>query len=136
MSREAQARFSIRGWDEKTWDGRSAREVQGAKLTHAEVTYRYEGDVEGTSTVHYLMHYREDGTGQFTALERFDGTVHGRAGGFVLQHSGTFDGMQVSGILAILAGSGTGELAGISGEARVDIAGHQESYPFVLVYEE
>ena len=86
----AKATFTMKSWDEKTWEGQPYTEVTGAKLTRAEVAYTYQGDLTGDSTLQYLMFYRADGTGHAIALERIEGTLGGRRGSFVLQHSGTF----------------------------------------------
>ena len=115
----AKATFTMKSWDEKTWEGQPYTEVTGAKLTRAEVAYTYQGDLTGDSTLQYLMFYRADGTGHAIALERIEGTLGGRRGSFVLQHSGTFAAQGVAGALMVLPGSGTGELAGLRGEGQL-----------------
>lgn len=132
MSQQASARFAVVHWAEKTWDGRPQTEVPGAKQTHAQVGYRYEGDLTGESTLHYLMQYNADGSGSFVALERFTGTLHGKAGSFVFQHVGTFEPVRAA--LTIIPGSATGELDGLRGTAQIELAGHAESYPLTLDY--
>ena len=52
----------------------------------------FEGDIAGESTVRVVMGYREDGTATFVGLERVVGTLGERAGSFLLQHTGSFDG--------------------------------------------
>ena len=115
----AKATFTMKSWDEKTWEGQPYTEVTGAKLTRAEVAYTYEGDLVGDSTLQYLMFYRADGTGHAIALERIAGTLGGRRGSFVLQHSGTFAAQGVAGTFTVLPGSGTGELEGLRGEGQL-----------------
>lgn len=131
---QANAAFSVKSWDEKTWDGKPHNEVTGAKLTRAEITYVYHGDLEGEGTVQYLMDYHEDGTGQYVGLERVVGSIGGRSGSFVLQHIGTFDAQSVKASLSVVPGSGTGELRGLHGTTEILISGHQESYPLTLAY--
>lgn len=132
---QADAAFSVKSWDEKTWDGKPHNQVAGAKLTRAEITYVYHGDIEGEGTVQYLMDYHEDGTGQYVGLEQVVGSIGGRSGSFVLQHLGTFDAQSVKASLSVVPGSGTGELRGLRGRAEVHISSHQESYPLTLEYE-
>ncbi|MCC7209918.1 MAG: DUF3224 domain-containing protein, partial [Anaerolineae bacterium] len=60
MSASSNVTFSVRGWDEKTWEGQPAAEAKGLKVTRAQANYLYQGDVEGLSSVQYLMVYRED----------------------------------------------------------------------------
>lgn len=135
MKTDIQASFSVQSWDESTWEGADARATSGRKQSHARVTYAYDGDLKGESELHYLMSYNEDGTGTFVGMERFSGSVRGKEGGFVLSHTGTFDSEAVRGELTVAPGSGTGELAGISGAATVSIAGHKASYPITFALE-
>ena len=135
MTTQAKAAFSVTSWDEKTWDGKPQSEVPGRKITRAEVTYTYTGQLEGEATMQYLMTYNEDGTGNFVGLEKVTGSVDGKSGSFVLQHVGTFDEKGVWATLTVAPGSGTDELAGLSGKAKVELVGHQESYPVTFDYD-
>ena len=91
MNTHATTTFAVKSWDEKPYN-EAAGEL---KLTHASIAYTYQGDLEGESTLDYLMMYREDGSGNFFGLERVIGRLGGRAGSFVLQHSGTFNKLDV-----------------------------------------
>lgn len=134
MKNHAQATFAIRSWEEQTWDGQPAQEVTGAKLTRAQVRYAYQGDIAGEGTVQYLMCYLADGTGSFVGLEQIVGSIGGRAGSFVLQHTGTFTNEGVTTRVVVVPGSGTDALQGLRGAGDLDIVGHQEAYPFALDY--
>ena len=68
------------------------------------------------------------GSAGYVALERFTGTLDGRRGSFVMQHSGTMDGGKQALAIAISPGSGSGELAGIAGTATIDIRDKQHYY--------
>jgi hypothetical protein len=57
------------------------------------------------------------------------GTLAGRAGSFVLQGDGTYDGKTARGQSRVVEGSGTGELAGLSGTAE-SVSTHDD-YPFM-----
>lgn len=136
MGAQAQAAFSVKSWDENTWNGRPSKEVNGAKLTRAAVTYTYTGAITGESALEYLMSYNADGTtGSFVALELVSGSVDGKTGSFVLLHNGTFDATSVSGTVTVAPGSGTGALTGLRGTGAISLVGHQESYPFTLEYD-
>lgn len=115
----AKATFTMKSWDEKTWEGQPYNEVTGAKLTRTEAAYTYQGDLAGDSTLQYLMFYRADGTGHAIALERIEGTLGGRSGSFILQHNSEFATQGVAGTFVVLSGSGTGELQGLSGEGKL-----------------
>jgi hypothetical protein len=129
MRKQAKATFSIKSWDEKTYN----EIVGGPKLTRATVTKSYQGDIEGEGKVEYLMMYRTAGSASFTGLERVTGGIGGRSGSFVLQHSGTFEDGVAKVILTVVPGSGTGELRGIKGEGGFSV-GHQPPYPMTLDY--
>jgi Protein of unknown function (DUF3224) len=130
MKRTANARFAIKGWDEKPYG-----EAQGLpKLTRATVSKTFSGDIEGESQVEYLMMYRSDGSASFVGLERVVGRLNGKSGSFVLQRTGTFEGGQAKESYSIVSGSGTGELRTLRGEGTSSV-GHGSEHPFTLTYE-
>lgn len=130
MSLPPNVTFSLKTWNEKPYN-----ELPGElKMTLTNVAYTYQGDIEGESTLDYLMVYREDGSGSFVGLERVIGRVAGRAGSFVLQHTGTFNKTDVNGTCFVVPQSGTGELANLRGEGSITLAGHAEHYPMVFKF--
>jgi hypothetical protein len=135
MKIQAKAAFAVTSWDEQTWDGQSASSVQGEKLTLARVSYTYSGDMAGQSQFEYLMTYRGDGSGVYVGLERFEGSVLGRPGAVVLQHSGLFDAQSVRGTALVVPGSGSGELGSLRGEGWIELAGQQAQYPITFEFE-
>jgi hypothetical protein len=111
MSTHAQATFEIQSWEENAYV-----ELDGdAKLTRASVGQAFAGDLEGEGSVEWLMCYRQDKTADFVGLQRFVGRLGSRSGSFVMRTEGTFDGEKAAGELAVVAGSGTEELSGITG---------------------
>jgi hypothetical protein len=69
-----------------------------------------------------MLAVRADPVGAgYVALERIEGTVPGRRGTFALLHLGSMVGETPWAKWPISPGSGTGELKGISGEARIEI---------------
>jgi len=129
MRKQAKSTFGIKSWDEKTYN-----EIEGApKLTRVSATKSYQGDIEGEGKLEYLMMYRTAGSASFMGLERVTGSVGGRSGSFVLQHSGTFEGGVAKVTLSVVPGSGTGDLRGLSGEGRFSV-GHQPPYSMTLDY--
>lgn len=130
MTTHATVTFSLKAWDEKPYN-----EVPGElKMTRSSVAYAYQGDIEGESTLDYLMVYREDGSGSFVGLERVIGRLAGRAGSFVLQHTGTFTKQDVEGTCLVVPNSGTGELVGLRGEGQINLSGHADYYPMAFDY--
>lgn len=117
----------------KSWDEQPISVVGGApKLNRALVTNAYQGAIEGEGTLEYLLMYRDDGTCLYVGAERIVGSVDGRAGSFVLQHSGVFARETATTTLTVVAGCGTGELAGLRGEGAF-AAGHG-TVPYTFDY--
>jgi hypothetical protein len=117
----------------KSWEEKPYNELPGElKMTRTHVAYSYQGDIEGESTLDYLMVYRPDNSGSFVGLERIIGRVGGRSGSFVLQHTGTFDKTDVNGTFFVVPHSGTGELVNLRGEGSINLSGHAERYPMVF----
>src|SRR5258706_2517011 len=86
MKTVANARFTIKSWDEKPY----GEGPDLPKLTRAAVTRTFTGDIAGEGHVEYVMMYRSDGSATFVGLERIVGHVAGEAGSFVLQRTGVF----------------------------------------------
>ena len=63
------------------------------------------------------------GSAGYVAIEHVEGTLHGRAGTFVLQHTGTMNGGTPSLRVSVVPDSGTGALTGLAGEFAITIAG-------------
>lgn len=129
MTTTLQLKLTIESWDEQPY-----RELpDGRKFTRADVGLS--GDEStGASTIQSaayeaLMYYAADGTSSYVTLIQVAGTLDGKTGSFVLAGSGTYDGTTAAGESRIVPGSGTGELAGISGSAS-STSTHQD-YPFM-----
>lgn len=114
-----EATFTVESWDEDPVDERSP------KITRAAVTTRYQGGIEGTSRVDYVMVYGDDGTAATTALERLECTIGERSGTIVLRAVGGYADGAATGDLEVLAAYGTGDFAGVEGKGtmRADPAG-------------
>jgi hypothetical protein len=106
----ANATFTVQGWDEQTFEERDP-----GKLTIASVQQAVSGDIEGSSDVRWVMAYTADDAAEFVGVQSVTGSLGGRTGSFVLRSVGTFDGKTAAGEVTVVAGSGTGDLAGLSG---------------------
>ena len=130
ISMLATSTFSLKSWDEKPFD-----EIDGGpKLTRASVLYEFEGELSGEGRLEYLMTYLPDRTASFVGYQRFVGQLGSRQGSFVFQHAGRFADGVASDTWRVLAGSGTGDLAGIHGQVDFS-APHQDRYEIILEYE-
>ena len=92
----------------------------------------YHGDLEAVGKGQMLTAGTEvKGSGAYVAIEHVSGTLKGRTGSFVLQHSGTMNQNVPQLIITIVPDSGTGQLKGITGKMMITIAaGGKHSYDF------
>ena len=91
----------------------------------------FAGDLEGTSDGQMLASRTPvDGSMGYVAIERVSGTLHGRKGTFVLQHSSTMNRGAPAQSITVLPDSGTDELEGLSGTFTIDIRDGQHFYEF------
>jgi Protein of unknown function (DUF3224) len=103
--------FTVTSWDEEPYlEGPDQR-----KLSRASGTQDFDGGVEGTGSVQWLMCYAPDGTARFVGLQHVDGTLEDRRGTFVVETVGEFDGSEAKGTWSVVPGSGTGDLADVTG---------------------
>jgi hypothetical protein len=92
---------------------------------------QFRGDLEGSSLGQMLTAMTPvEGSAGYVAIERVSGTLNGRAGTFVLQHSGTMSGGKQHLTIAVVPDSGTGELVGLAGQMVITIANGKHSYEF------
>lgn len=90
---------------------------------------QFQGDLEGTSTAHMLTAGGEvKDSGAYVAIERIIGTLHGRRGSFVVQHSGTMTRGAPHLTITVVPDSGTGQLTGIAGEITITIVEGKHFY--------
>jgi hypothetical protein len=115
---EATGTFQVTGGHEDAYD-----QTDGRRLTRADGTQIFSGDIEGDGAVHWLMVYRPDRTASFVGLQRISGTVAGRHGSFVLAADGDHDGSTSRIRWRVVEGSGSGELAGITGAGGMEAPG-------------
>jgi hypothetical protein len=114
MSESLTTSFEIASWDESPFD-----EGDGlGKLTRASVGRTYSWDIDGESVTEWAMAYRLDESATFVGIERIRGRIAGRDGSLVLQHIGEFRDGAARAALTVVADSGSGELAGVSGEGQ------------------
>ena len=124
------ATFKIISWDEEPFD----EPEDGVKLTRAHVKKSFHGDLSGTGNLMYVMTYLNSGGATFTGFEKVVGSLGGRTGSFVLRHTGSYDGEKATAEYEVVPGSGTDELAGLSGTGGFS-AGHAEEHDMTLDYD-
>jgi hypothetical protein len=106
--------------------------AEAAGLSRMTLDKQFHGDLEAESTGEMLAFRDPAGTsGGYVALETVRGTLGGRHGSFVLQHSSTMTRGEPSQSVTVVPGSGTGALAGLAGRMVIDIAANgAHSYRF------
>jgi Protein of unknown function (DUF3224) len=95
------------------------------------VAKQWQGELEGTSKGQMLSGGDvSTGSAGYVAIEKFSGTLKGRKGSFILQHSGTMTKSVGQLTITVVPDSGTDELAGISGKVSIKIENGKHFYDF------
>jgi hypothetical protein len=92
---------------------------------------QFHGDIEAASKGQMLAAMTSvNGSAGYVAIEQVTGSLHGRSGAFVLQHSGAMTRGVPQLIVTVVPDSATGELAGLSGTLTIVVADGKHSYDF------
>lgn len=126
MVRHAQGEFEV-----KLTPQAAAAGIEAARLGRQTIDKAFRGDLEATSLGEMLAVMTEvRGSAGYVAMERVDGSLHGRHGTFVLQHFAFMDRGQPELSVRVVPDSGTGELAGLSGRMIIRIEDGRHYYGF------
>ncbi|HTN37784.1 MAG TPA: DUF3224 domain-containing protein [Arachidicoccus sp.] len=91
----------------------------------------FKGDIVGVTQGQMLSAKTTDPkSAGYVAIERVEGVLQGKKGSFVLQHSGIMNKGVPSLTIVVVPGSGTNELAGLSGELSINITDGKHFYEF------
>jgi hypothetical protein len=103
----------------------------GSTLGRYSLDKQYHGDLEGTAKGTMLTAGTDvKGSAGYVAMERVTGTLKGRSGSFVLQHSATMTRGEPQLSITVVPDSGSGQLAGLTGKVNIIIAAGKHSYEF------
>jgi Protein of unknown function (DUF3224) len=92
---------------------------------------QFHGGLEATSKGQMLTAVTSvQGSAGYVAIEQVTGSLHGRSGGFALQHSGTMTRGAPQLTISVVPDSGTGELAGLSGAMSIAVTNGEHWYDF------
>lgn len=105
----------------------------GVKLARAHITKTFAGDLVGNSETDIITVHTEN-PAAYAGIERFEGMMRGRKGGFVLQHNAAGEKGVPWMTWKIVETTGTGELAGIRGAGQI-IIGSDGSHSYSLDYD-
>ncbi len=108
-------------------------ERDGLTLNRSVVRKEFSGDMVGTSEAQMIAAFTgTPGSAAYVAIEHFTGSVGGKSGSFVLQHSGVMSKGDAALTVTIVPDSGAGELTGISGTLAID--NDEGRHTYVLDY--
>jgi hypothetical protein len=108
-----------------------ADQAQGSTLARMSIDKEFHGELEATSKGQMLSAGTEvKGSAGYVAIERLTGTLHGRAGSFVLQHTGIMTRGAPELSIVVVPDSGSGELVGVAGTLTIDIVDGEHLYDF------
>lgn len=100
-------------------------------LGRTSIDKRIEGDLAATTKGQMLSFMTDTaGSAGYVAMERVTGSLHGRTGTFVLQHTGTMNRGAATASITVVPDSGTDALTGLSGDFRIIVEGGQHRYEF------
>jgi len=125
---KASAPFTNDRYDEDAY-----AEADGVELSRVHISRTFSGDLEGESSAE-LMIAKSEGGGGYIGHDRIAGTLAGRSGTFVFQHTGLMGPDGVTNTGTVVPGTGTGELEGISGDGTM-LADADGNHTLTLTYE-
>lgn len=107
------------------------KEAESANLGRMSIDKKFVGDLEATSKGEMLSAMTGvKGSAGYVAIERVTGTLQGRNGSFVLQHTGLMTRGAAELSITVVPDSGDGELAGLTGAMTVKITEGKHFYEF------
>ncbi len=108
-----------------------APEAGNAALGRSTIDKQFHGELEAASQGQMLSALTNaKGSAGYVAMELVSGTLGGRKGTFVLQHSGTMDRGQSQMSVTVVPDSGTDELRGLAGSMTIRIEAGKHFYDF------
>jgi Protein of unknown function (DUF3224) len=107
-------------------------ELPQGVISRMSIEKTFHGDLEGSSKGEMLAagSGAKGSSGGYVALEQVTGTLNGRKGTFVLQHNATMTQGVPWLFIIVVPGSGTDQLAGLSGTMNIVITEGKHSYDF------
>ncbi len=126
MTRHAKGTFEVKTTPQPADDA-----TAGTAIGRFALDKHFHGDLEATSKGEMLgIGDPAKANAGYVAIEQVTGTLHGRTGSFALQHIGKMDHGNYKLIVAVVPGSGTGELEGIAGTFNITVAAGKHTYDF------
>jgi len=109
----------------------AADDSAGGPFSRLFLDKQFHGDLEATSKGQMLgAGTAVEGSAGYVALELVSGTLHGRRGTFILQHTGSMTKGVPAMSVVVVPDSGTDQLTGLAGKMTIIIVGGKHSYDF------
>lgn len=126
MTTRAQGTFEVK-LDPQAQDDKSGAAALGRML----IDKQFHGDLKAVGKGQMLTALTTvEGSAGYVAIEHVSGTLHGRSGAFVLQHSGTMARGAQQLTITVVPDSGADQLVGLAGQMTINIADGKHSYDF------
>lgn len=111
--------------------------LEGTTMGRISIDKTFHGDLEATSKEAMLsVRTNTKGSAGYVAIELVSGTLHGRCGDFVLQHSAVMSRGIPHQIVEIVPDSGSDELEGLRGTMTISIIDGKHFYELVYTLPE
>lgn len=124
MTRQVSGSFDITRNAEPPFDT-----ADGVVLGRMRFDKTFHGPLAATSVVHMTSAMTAvKGSAGYVAVERITGSLEGKAGSFVVLHTGLMDRGAPSLTITVVPDSGTGELVGLAGEMAIEIVEGEHRY--------
>ncbi len=105
--------------------------IDGVSVSRQSADKQYSGDIEGSGKGEMLAALTNVKTSQaYAGIERVVGTLQGRKGTFLLQHTGTMTAATRDLKVTVVPDSGTGQLVGLSGKMMINVVNGKHLYEF------
>ena len=96
------------------------------------LTKKFSGDLDASARGHMLSAGTTvKGSAGYVAIDQVTGSLDGRKGSFVLQHSGSMKRGSPTLSVMVVPDSGTGELTGLTGTLNINIVEGKHFYDFL-----
>jgi len=96
------------------------------------LTKKFTGDLDASARGHMLSAGTGvKGSAGYVAIDQITGSLGGRNGSFVLQHSGSMKRGSSTLSVMVVPDSGTGDLAGITGTLSINVVDGKHFYDFL-----
>jgi Protein of unknown function (DUF3224) len=125
MNKQANGAFDVKLLPQAAVDG------EYASISRMLLDKQFHGDLNASSKGQMLAHRTAvNGSAGYVAMELVTGTLQGRKGSFVLQHSGTMNRGDATLILNVVPDSGSEALEGLTGSMEIMITDGKHFYDF------